>query len=380
MLRLILLLSPIYISLFWTIILFSSDDNHRKQKNGLGMFMLLSFVVFSCQFIYFRPYHELYPYFNFPLRFAALMAYPIFHIYFRVITVDSKFSWRIHWRYFSFQLFVIALYGVSIALTPQNEYRAWLYNTESYPDSIAIQFLNITAKIVQLTFLIQVLATIIGNFVLIKKYREKAEQFYSNIIDEKIDKTIALSISIALMSLSSFILVALGQNFLMLHDQIVDIGWFIISITLFVLGFMGSQQKTILVNFDTEELTGEQKEEEVEGIFRDVNTMMEKLVVEFEKNKIYLNSQLNIIDVAQIVGSNRTYISMLINQHFNQNFSTFVNNYRFMELERIVQQEPNLSNEDLIDRCGFGSLNSMKRAVLSKTGLSIKEWKEQISI
>jgi hypothetical protein len=31
--------------------------------------------------------------------------------------------------------------------------------------------------------------------------------------------------------------------------------------------------------------------------------MMDKLIVEFEKNKIYLNSQLNIIDVAQIVGS-----------------------------------------------------------------------------
>jgi hypothetical protein len=129
------------------------------------------------------------------------------------------------------------------------------------------RYLNITAKLVQLTFLIQVIATIIGNFVLIKKYREKAEQFYSNIIDEKIDKTIALSISIALMSLSAFILVALGQNFLMLHDKIVEIGWFIISITLFVLGFMGSQQKTIIVNFDFEEVAVDQKEE-VEGILK----------------------------------------------------------------------------------------------------------------
>lgn len=108
------------------------------------------------------------------------------------------------------------------------------------------------------------------------------------------------------------------------------------------------------------------------------NKILDMILFEFEQNKIYLNSDLNILDVVQAVGSNRTYISTLINQQYNQNFCTFVNNYRLDELNRIFVENTTLSNEFLAAQSGFGSLNSMKRAMKSRSGYSISEWKNSV--
>ena len=84
------------------------------------------------------------------------------------------------------------------------------------------------------------------------------------------------------------------------------------------------------------------------------------------------------MDVVEAVGTNRTYISLIINQQYNQNFCSFVNNYRIIELEKIVQEDPEILNEVLSERCGFGSVNSMKRAVAAKTDLSFAKWKKEL--
>jgi AraC-like DNA-binding protein len=97
----------------------------------------------------------------------------------------------------------------------------------------------------------------------------------------------------------------------------------------------------------------------------------------FEKEHIHLESKLTIQDVALKVGTNRTYISSLINQHYGVNFCSFVNNLRVEEMERMMKENPKATNQMLAEACGFGSVDSLKRAVQSKTGLSISAWKRQ---
>ncbi|MFZ4725412.1 MAG: hypothetical protein ACOYMD_08165, partial [Paludibacter sp.] len=68
----------------------------------------------------------------------------------------------------------------------------------------------------------------------------------------------------------------------------------------------------------------------------------------------------------------------IINQQYNQNFCSFVNSYRIAELEKVLCKNPEYTNESLAEFCGFGSVNSLKRSVFAKTGLSMPEWKKQI--
>ena len=97
----------------------------------------------------------------------------------------------------------------------------------------------------------------------------------------------------------------------------------------------------------------------------------------FNEEKIYLDMNLTILDVAQSVGTNRTYISSIINQQYDQNFCTFVNSFRVDELEKVVKKNPSFSLEVLSECCGFGTVHSLKRAFLAKKQQPFPEWRKK---
>jgi len=144
-------------------------------------------------------------------------------------------------------------------------------------------------------------------------------------------------------------------------------------------GYMGYKQKPVNPTFDLE--VDEKPElSEAQPLLNAQKKILVQLLNEFEEKKIYLNSELNILDVVKAIGTNRTYISVIINQQYNQNFCAFVNGYRIEELHRVYSENQNFNNEILAECCGFGSVNSLKRAIYAKTGLTISEWKRQVQL
>jgi len=58
---------------------------------------------------------------------------------------------------------------------------------------------------------------------------------------------------------------------------------------------------------------------------------------------------------------------------------SFVNGFRIDELKRVYAENPQYTNESLAQSCGFGSVNSMKRTIEAKTGMSISDFKMSIT-
>ena len=377
MIRTILLLLPVYITLFWSIALAGNEKEHSTPRRFLGKFMLFPLMIFISHLIYFTPYPEIYPYFDFVLQWASLMVFPVYYIYFRLLTVDEKFTLKAHARFLLLPTIIAAIYGVGILLTPKIEYRTWLFDQNAFPQSDYIQFLNVMRTIIRLTYLIQVVVSVTANYLLIRKYGAKAEQFYSYLQDGKYNNAVLLNRSIIVMGLAAFIYTLLGRQFLFTQDTLIYAGWSVFSSMLFIIGYMGIKQKAINPTFDLEidDKTQNNEEKQLSGAQK---KLLNSMLLEFEQKKIYLNSQLNILDVVQAIGTNRTYISTIINQQYNQNFCAFVNSYRLEELERIIHKNQDVSNEILAESCGFGSVNSLKRAVFSKTGMSVSQWKQQL--
>jgi len=77
---------------------------------------------------------------------------------------------------------------------------------------------------------------------------------------------------------------------------------------------------------------------------------------------IYLNKDLRIWELAKKIGTNRSYLSQIINTDYGQNFSTFVNSYRALHAENLQKSRPDLTKADIADLSGFGSWKSWKRA------------------
>lgn len=365
---------PIYVTLFWSVALAGNKKKHSEPRRFLGKFMIFPLIIFISHFIYFAGEKDIYPYFDVILQYASLMVFPVYFIYFRLLTADEEFSLKAHVRFLIIPTLVSAIYGIGVLLTPKAEFRTWLFDQNAYPESTYIQFLNVMRTIIRITYLIQVIVSVLGNNFLIRKYSDKAEQFYSDLQDGKYNNAKLLNSSIIVMGAAAFLYTALGRHFLMPQDTMIYIGWSVFSTLLFIIGYMGIKQKPINPTYDL--VNSDNEENRLEEIPIAVQkNILEKMLVQFEEKKIYLNSQLTIMDVAQLVGTNRSYISGLINRQYNQNFCSFVNNYRLEELKRVIHENPDFTNDNLAERCGFGSVISLKRAIQAKSGISITEWK-----
>jgi len=379
MFRTILLLSPIYISFFWCIALKGNNKKHNFPQVLLSIFMLFQAICFISVFLYFAAFPDFYPYTDCAFQYAICFIFPVYYLFFRLLTIDDEFSLKKHLRYLILPLIVSTCYFVGIFFTPWVEYKTWLFNKNSFPESPYIQYLSTTRDIIWILFLVQFILCVIGNQLLIQKYGVKAEQFYSDMEEENYKNAKLLNYLIIIMFITSFTAYALSNEMIIPKDLALNIILSISSIILFLIGFFGIKQEPINPTFEF--VSNADALTQLEVIPLDSRKkLLHKIQLQFEEEKIYLNSQLNIMDIVQAVGTNRTYISSIINQNYNQNFCSFVNSYRIKELENVIYQNPDFTNEVLAESCGFGSLNSLKRAIFTKSGMTLPEWKKQILV
>ncbi len=341
--------------------------------------MLVSAICFFGQFLFFAPYPDIFPYWEPLLALFGGVAFPLYYIYFRLLTVDDKFTLRKHAKYLLVPVLIAVVYTVGVFLTPFEQYKAWLYNDSLFPDSPHIQFLGVMRKVIKLTFVVLLVITYILNRGLLKKYAHKAEQYYSDLHDSKFRNAKLLNYFLIFISVSAFIAHIVGRKLILPSEVIQNSIWIIFTVSLYGIGYMGFTQKAINPTFEKDSnltlITFSNLEEVELNISQ--QQILKKLLDAFEKDKIFLNSNLNIMDVVQLIGTNRSYISTIINKQYNQNFCAFVNWYRMRELERVFVANPSISNEQLAEKCGFGSFNSMKRSIESSSGLSIQTWKKK---
>lgn len=100
-----------------------------------------------------------------------------------------------------------------------------------------------------------------------------------------------------------------------------------------------------------------------------------QLTTLFEVEKVYLKSTLTLNEVVQMLGTNRTYISNLVNNEFNLSFYQFVNKYRIGETIRIFSENPTLPHNEIAEKVGFNSMSSFIIAFKLHQQCTPKEWK-----
>ena len=378
MIRTIFLLAPVFVSLFWAVALRGDKNKVGNPRIFLSFFMLLTAVIFFAHFLYFNNLQDLYLFFDVPLQFLGLTIFPLYHIYFRLLTVDERFSIKAHARYLIFPASVVFIYAIGVLFTPVKEYQAWLFNLTPLASSEPLNFLVKMRIVTRITFIISLAYSMIGNHWLLHKYGHKAEQFYSDIVDAKQNNARNINLVIHATGFASVLILSIGRILLMPADLIICAGWTLFTVLIFLIGNSGIKQKVINPSVDPEN-----REESIilpiKISIKDQELYWNKILEEFTQNKIYLNSNLNIMDVVKKVGTNRTYVSNIINQKCNQNFCSFVNDFRIEHLKFIHLENPGLNHTGLAQSCGFGSINSLKRALYFRTGLSVPEYKNQIS-
>lgn len=378
MIKTILLLTPVYITFFWSILLNFYVGNSSSAKRFLGKFMLACMVVYLTHFMYYSHLMKLVRLIEPLYMFASLSVYPLFYIYFRLLFVEKYFSFRKHGIYLLLPTLLSLVYLIAAVSLPKEVFFQWLYKLEQIPEFTGLKILNILNVFVSVVYIGQVIFIVTANLRLINAHQKKARNYFSDFYEIRSLNVVVLNIVLVVCGLSSIILSILGRGYFISEMLGITLASVIFSTTLFAIGWLGLRQNAVNPTFDLIEDQPQPLEEMEDFQIDHKQQLMDKITDLFWNDRIYLNTKLTIQELAQTVGTNRTYVSSIINQHYGVNFCTFVNNFRVEELEHLLKNHPEYTNQLLAESCGFGSVDSMKRAVYSKTELTVTQWKDNL--
>lgn len=211
-----------------------------------------------------------------------------------------------------------------------------------------------------------------------RKHRIEAEQELSNI--EKVDISwlntlVCCFIAVILMLAFLFVVSIHNLRFNWLNQSTS----LLFSVTIFVLGYKGLFQETILSNAETEEI------QKVTNIIvsKKTNGIDEKLVkrlqLYMENEKPFLEPELTLTSLAKQVNISRNQLSEIINCHFKCNFYDFVNKYRVEEVKKRMKINKDFTILAIAFDAGFPSKSTFNSVFKKSTGLTPSEYRNKLS-
>ena len=98
--------------------------------------------------------------------------------------------------------------------------------------------------------------------------------------------------------------------------------------------------------------------------------LMQKLLQHMTEERVYLQSELTIKDVADNLNVNTKYLSQVINEQLGQNFFNFINEYRVSEVKKRLSDNKfkHFSILGIALECGFNSKSSFNNIFKKTTG------------
>ncbi len=106
------------------------------------------------------------------------------------------------------------------------------------------------------------------------------------------------------------------------------------------------------------------------------------------EEKLFLNNNITLIDLAKEVGTNRTYLSISIKSAKNQSFSEYINSNRIEYSKHLIQKtvcsctagidNSSMTTEDYAIASGFSSARNFVRCFKAKEGITPSQYKNAI--
>ena len=359
-LRLILLIASFVLPLALGIILLL---NCNKQLSRVMMAALLFNVslFFLFNYFLFNNLHRFYS-FTYSLHSAIMLwVFPFIYLYLKSILLDWKGLIKELWHLIPGLVVGLVSALLFYGLLSSEEQMLYLMNhgTELILTVPSLKMIHSLRLIRGGLVAIQVLCYFVLFIRLRKGHRLQLEYEFSDIEKLSIDRMKWYNIFFMLMGLlcvSLDIFIPLRQN----NDLLFIFFLFLFSLAVWALGitsFKQQEPETDWVEISIEHMPI------VEDVPPKDNPLLNKLINYLETNQAFLQPNLSLTFTARQLGTNRTYLSTLINNEFGVNFNTYINQYRMDYINRYLNDHPGVHLEDLVHEGGFGSASTLKRAM-----------------
>ena len=348
-------------ALFSMLILLEWCNRQLREQHTLFAFMLTATLLYVGHYIYFNRAVDLLPLSDILYVSANLTVYPLYLIY--IIRLTSK--WRaVYWLMLLPGLLAIMATGTGYIFMTDEEDRMFVHNYLYHNSQTGLTdmalFQAYIRQFCKLVFAIEVIATVVIGSMMIRRYDRMVDEFYADTDDKSMRNIQSILYLVLTIAVLSFIVNIIGRARFTDHEIILTTTSLMFSALLFAIGYEGLHRHFSIIDMRTNK---EQVSNDDSAALKDAvnRSMTERIIALVENDKIYLQPDLKLDDVAQMMHTNRTYIYQAVNQQMGISFNEFINRYRIAHAKRLMASDPTLSMNDVALHSGFASLSSFYR-------------------
>lgn len=206
----------------------------------------------------------------------------------------------------------------------------------------------------------------------IKKYHSKYLNFFSN--TQKINLNWIRNTSYVLLTIYVFQLIALffpvkdKMNMIYFVDSILTV-LFIYWASIFAI-----KQSHIPDEFEVFDNSKTPSDPKINDF--------EQIVATLKKSEVYKNSNLTVVELADLVNLHPKKVSQTINQFSNKNFNHFINEFRVKEAKKLLVDPSydNLTIEAIFKDAGFNSKSVFNTVFKQETGETPSTFKKKLKV
>lgn len=348
-------------ALFSMLILLEWYNRQLREQHTLFAFMLTATLLYVGHYIYFNRAADLLPLSDILYVSANLTVYPLYLIY--IIRLTSK--WRaVYWLMLLPGLLAIMATGTGYIFMTDEEDRMFVHNYLYHNSQTGLTdmalFQAYIRQFCKLVFAIEVIATVVIGSMMIRRYDRMVDEFYADTDDKSMRNIQSILYLVLTIAVLSFIVNIIGRARFTDHEIILTTTSLMFSALLFAIGYEGLHRHFSIIDMRTNK---EQVSNDDSAALKDAvnRSMTERIIALVENDKIYLQPDLKLDDLAQMMHTNRTYIYQAVNQQMGISFNEFINRYRIAHAKRLMASDPTLSMNDVALHSGFASLSSFYR-------------------
>lgn len=344
---------------------------HRRPSPALRwltVFFAVTGILYLGHDIYFRQEKNLLPMSDTLYATCNLLVYPLFYIYLCELTEAGP---RPRWHAWLLALPIaigMAIGAVYCTMTDSETAHFidhYLYHTQPCSNFSGIErwqaWLHAAAKVL---FTLEVVGVMWMGSRKIRHFNRRVAQFYANTEGRAVESMHWLLIAFVVTSVVSIMANFIGRIWFGQSPWLLAIPSILFSSLLLWLAYLGMNQEFTARRLEQEALTQPAETEVEEGINEDEtknNDLYERIKQLVVSEKLYLKHDLKIMDLTQLLHSNRQYVYNAINKHMGVSFADYINRLRIEHAERLIEEHPEMSMNEVAESSGYHSLSSFYR-------------------
>ena len=353
--------APLFVAAFWSLWL-GLDFTTRPERITLRLlhFMLTTTVLYLCHFIYFSlaghapwPVDVLY-------RYCNLAVFPLWYFYMCELT-----------------------------LNPLSRREMILWLTPAVLLALASLIWDGALNLGRIMFAVQAVTVLILGQRMLRNYEAVVASSYADTEVYSLRALRGLLLFLFLTTLASFAINLLGRERFLSSVALLAVPSLLFSIFIFMLGYesvrllprviavqdgMTKGDAFLSADEDNEELCGDSRPDDEDDEANQFAQLQRDVLKAMDEEKIYLQPNLKISDLALHLGSNRNYIWQAVNVGLGVSFSELVNRRRIEHFIRLAEQNNLRDVDDIWQKCGFTSASTFYRNFRLYKGCSPAEY------